>query len=59
MSCQKDYKLPKIKPECKTVKPLIKKVKFFDNGEVYDEFDNYLGQGVYENGVLTITKQIK
>jgi hypothetical protein len=59
MSCQKDYKLPEIKPECKIVKPLINKVKFFDNGEVYDEFDNYLGQGVYENGVLTITKQIK
>jgi hypothetical protein len=51
--------LPTSSEKCKLTTPIILKVKLHKNGDVYDEFGNYLGKGVLKNGELKIKQLIK
>ena len=47
--------------ECGPERPSSLKKVFYDpeTKKVYDELENFLGYGVIEDGILTITKEIE
>ena len=47
--------------ECEPERPSSLKKVFYDpeTKKVYDELENFLGYGVIEDGILTITKEIE
>ena len=43
---------------CGNIQPInrIKKIKLYENGDCYDQHDNYLGKGKFVDGVLQVER---
>ena len=52
-NCEK-INLPEFKGECQKLKSTLKKIIYFENGDCFDNQNNYLGKGELIDGILNV-----